>query len=191
MKSLVEYIKELLNGDDYHGHGNIHDYLVEMATIDKNVQLGKDNYKITVHGASSKDRENPHIHIYAVNDKTLKKFNFEISLTDILCKDEINLIRQTDKLSKKQINIKIKDKCSWIGYSEIKYDFEDWLEDKHKSLPRAFKNNLDAVICNYNNESPGENYILDYIKERGWKILPQYKKYFDDETIKENRQLFK
>ena len=42
-----------------------------------------------------------------------------------------------------------------------------------------------------NHESPGENYILDYIRERGWKILPQYKKYFDEETIEKNKQLFK
>ena len=148
MKSLVEYIKEILNKNDYHGHSNLHDYLVEMATIDKNAQLGKGNYKIAIHGASSKDRENPHIHIYLADDNTLKKFNFEISL-DILCKDEVNLIRQTDKTSKKKIDIKNRDKCSWEGYSKLKYDFEDWLEDKRKGLPISFEDNLDSVIWNY------------------------------------------
>lgn len=193
MKSLVEYIKEIIHRNDYHGHSNLHDYLVEMATIEHNVKLGKDNYQIAIHGPSSKDRENPHIHIYLANDNTLKKFNFEISLTDILCKDEINLIRQTDKTKRKKIDIKNRNKCSWEGYSKLKYDFEDWLEEKHKSLPKTFKTNLDAIIWNYNHESEKieKNYLLKYIEDRGLKILPHYKKYFDEETIEENKQLFK
>ena len=77
MKSLQNYI------EDYQEQ-----YITEMATIAKSVKLGKDSYRIAIHGASSKDREYPHIHIYLANDNSLKKFNFEISLVDILCNDE-------------------------------------------------------------------------------------------------------
>ena len=67
--------------------------IYEMATISKNEMWGNEHYKIAVHGPESNDRSNPHIHIYLANDHLpYNKFNFEISLTDILCNDEINLI---------------------------------------------------------------------------------------------------
>ena len=86
MKSLQNYI------EDYQKQ-----YITEMATIAKSVKLGKDIYRIAIHGVSSKDREYPHIHIYLANDNSLQKFNFEISLVDILCNDEINIVAQIDK----------------------------------------------------------------------------------------------
>lgn len=46
-----------------------------MATIAKSVKLGKDSYRIAIHGVSSKDREYPHIHIYLANDNSLQKFH--------------------------------------------------------------------------------------------------------------------
>lgn len=92
--------------------------LTEMATFGVE-KWGRKTYKIAVHGASSKDRPIPHIHIYLNNDiNPYTKFNFEISLIDILCKDEINLIFQTDK--KKNIDNRNRKQCTWTGYSEIK-----------------------------------------------------------------------
>ena len=69
--------------------------LLEMATFGAE-RWGNDTYKIAVHGASTKDRPTPHIHIYLANDQSYKLFNFEISLIDILCNDEINLIYQSE-----------------------------------------------------------------------------------------------
>lgn len=172
---LCEYIQDLLNKED--------NMLLEMATIQHNVPLGKDNYTIAIHGPSSKDRDNPHIHIYLTKDNSLKQFNFEISLVDLLTTGELVLIRQIDRTGKKKIDIKNRDKCSWDSYNKIKYDFEDWLEEKHKKLPQVFKDNLDSIIWNYNNEweKKSDNYLLQYIKDKNKTILPEYNKYFLEE----------
>ena len=165
MKSLQNYI------EDYQEQ-----YITEMATIAKSVKLGKDSYRIAIHGASSKDREYPHIHIYLANDISLQKFNFEISLVDILCNDEINLVAQIDK--DKGINRKHRDKCSWEGYRKLYDDFEDWLYDSPTGLPGEWIDNLDAIIWYCNHESPGDDYVRKYIEQRGKNILAKYNKYF-------------
>lgn len=177
MKSIIEYIQEKL------GIVDISKPILEMSTICKYIKWGNYNYRIAIHGPSSKDRDYPHIHIYFSDDVyPYKKFNFEISLIDILCYDEINLICQQDKYNK--INIKNRNKCSWSGYRKIRNGFEEWLFDK-PTIPGDFIDNLDAIIYEYNNESPynienkDENYLLEYIKDHGKKVLPQYLKYFN------------
>lgn len=84
----------------------------EMATISKDEKWGKYHYRIAVHGPASGDRTVPHIHIYLSSDKKpYNNFNFEISLIDIVCKDEINLIYQNDRYNNIQrIN---RNKCEW------------------------------------------------------------------------------
>lgn len=153
--------------------------IFEMTTIDKQVKFGKNNYKIALHGPAKNDRENPHIHIYLSNDVIpYNRFNFEISLIDILCYDEINLIYQRDKSKGKRITNR--NKCSWIGYSEIKTGFEDWLFENTK-YPGNFKYNLEVIIWSYNNESNIDNALLEYIKCHGLKILNKYSGYFSIE----------
>lgn len=153
--------------------------IFEMATISKSERWGNNIYRIAVHGTASGDRETPHIHIYLANDtKPYNNFNFEISIIDILCKDEINLIYQRDRSKNKLI--KNRAKCSWEGYKTIKDNFEDWLFSDCK-YPGDFIDNLDAIIWMYNNESDSidENPIKSYIESRGLKILDKFKKYFE------------
>lgn len=70
----------------------------EMGTVSRIVKWGKSRYKMFIHGPSSKDKEYPHIHIYAATDYyPYNLFNFEVSLIDIVCKDEINFVCQQDK----------------------------------------------------------------------------------------------
>lgn len=148
----------------------------EMATISKNVKMGGEHYRIAVHGPASKDRPYPHIHIYKAADKfPFPNFNFEISLVDLLCYDELNLVTMIDKDN--GVYIKNKNKCSWTGYRKLHYDFEDWLEAK-SDRKGDFKNNLDAIIWNYDNEASEDNALLNYIEDRGKKILPKYQEYF-------------
>lgn len=105
MKSLLSYIKDI-----YYEKLLSSEKVYEMTTISRNEKFGKDNYRVSIHGPASADREIPHIHIYLANDITpYNKFNFEISLTDILCKDEINLIYQRD--IKNHIMRSNKSKC--------------------------------------------------------------------------------
>lgn len=162
--------------------------VLEMATFGEE-KWGNNIYRIAVHGPASKDREQPHIHIYLSNDKApYNNFNFEISLIDIVCYDEINLIYQRDKETNKLI--KHKNKCSWEGYRKIKNCFVDWLFDK-PSKPGEYIDNLDVAIDEYNRESNytdwknGRNTFLKYIHERGLRILPQYFKYFSSDDLEQ------
>ena len=171
MINLFEYIKYLLKDE----------YLIEMATIGNGVKLdNKMLYKIAIHVASSKDRNYPHIHIYDFKDLSLKKFNFEISLVDILCYDEINLIAQIDKYN----NIKHmhRKSCTWEGYRKLYNGFEDWLFSNKVEKRGEYIDNLDAIIwaCIEEGKSIADNFILYYIKEHGMKVLNKYKKYFSD-----------
>ena len=75
MISLLECIKYNFRNE----------YIPEMTTVAKNIRLdNRRQYKIGIHGPSTKDRDYPHIHIYDYNDHSLKKFNFEISLIYIV-----------------------------------------------------------------------------------------------------------
>jgi hypothetical protein len=171
MKSLYEYLNNFLWGNE--------DFIVEMATIGRPT-LGKKKYHIAIHGVLAGDRPNPHIHIY-LNDDTrpYNRFNFEVSLVDILCKDEINIIKMRDE--SKGINKNNRSKCSWNGYQKLKDDFEDWLFSKC-SIPGQFENNLDACVYWYNEEGDpkSNNPIRDYIEKHGLKILDKYKKYVEN-----------
>lgn len=171
MKSIRECVNNFLWGNE--------NLIVEMATIGRPV-FAKKKYHIAVHGVLAGDRPNPHIHIY-LNDDTrpYNRFNFEISIIDILCKDEINIIKMRDE--SKGINKNNKNKCSWDGYQKLKDDFEDWLFSKC-DRPGNFKNNLDACIYWYNEEGDpkSNNPIKAYIKEHGLNVLDKYREYVDD-----------
>ena len=148
--------------------------LVEITTIGYDLESGKDRFRVAIHGPSSGDREHPHVHIYLENDKIpFNLFNFEISLVDILCRDEINLIHQRDV--RKGIKRTNRNKCSWDGYKKLKEDFEDWLFSK-SSKRGNFKDNLDAIIYFYNEENHDKT-LWDYIEEHGLKLLDKYKLY--------------
>ena len=182
LHSFNEYIDEQFNPE--------WDYVVEMATIGNPV-LDKKERLIMIHGTNSGDRQRPHVHICLNDDvRPFKKFNFEIALDEILCYDELNLIRMTDK--KNNINKKKRSLCSWNGYHKLKDEFEDWLYQKSNKRG-DFIDNLDALICFYNLESIGmknSNPLLDYIKDHGMKILEKHKKYFSEEDIEKYKECF-
>lgn len=173
MKYVLEYIQEKL------GITEPSMQIVEMATVDKKVKVGKDTYRIALHGPAVGDRPYPHFHIYLANDMfPYKKFNIEVSLVDLLCYDELNIVGIQDK--EKGTNIKNRDKCSWLGYRKLHNTIEDWLEKPCTGLPGRFANNLEALIWSYDNESNQGLSLLEYIKDQGKKVLPKYKKYFEN-----------
>lgn len=177
MRTLAEYIKMMPPEP----------LILEMATIAPSIKLNKKWCRIAVHGPESGDRENPHIHIYYEDDRRpYNQFNFEISLTDILTKDEINLIKMRDQ--DKGIMINNRSKCSWNGYQKLKDEFEDWLFSDKVDKPGEWINNLDAVIYFYNEEAyKGRNNphpLLKYMQERGMKVLEKYFYLFSDEDKK-------
>ena len=167
------------------------DYVIEMASIGYPV-LNKTNHLIALHGTYAGDREKPHVHIYLTSDKRpFSKFNFEIALDEILCYDEINLLRMRDE--SKRIDFKNRNKCSWNGYEELIDDFEDWLFSEDVEIRGGFKDNLDAIIYWYNRESDSTNNsnpLLEYIKSKGMKIQDKFQKYFSEEDISKYRECF-
>ena len=149
--------------------------IFEMATITKDIKWGNDHFRVAVHGTAAGDRDVPHVHIYLSSDKKpYNRFNFEISLVDILCYDEVNLIFQRDEKTGKRITNR--DKCSWEGFKKIRDGFEDWLEEK-PTTPGEFKTNLEAIVYWWNEESDSssENPLKDWLDKRGLKVLDKYK----------------
>lgn len=190
MKSLLEYIKEILSSNA----DQEHQLMMEMANIQRGIKFGKYLYTVAIHGPSSKDREYPHIHVYLTNDNSQKQFSFEISLIDILCNDEINLIRQLDKTKKKKLDIKNRNNCSWEGYSDIYDGFEKWLEEPYKRFEGQYKNNLDALIGTYNFEGNLDetvNSFLEYVKSQNKQIIKRYQYLFSDEDKIKYKECFK
>lgn len=161
------------------------DYVIEMASIGRPI-LNKTSYHIALHCTDAGDRQRPHIHIYLDGDKRpFSKFNFEIALDEILCYDEINLITMRDK--SKHLDINNRRKCSWDRYEELRDDFEDWLFSDNVEIRVDFKDNLDAIIYFYNQESGGmktSNPLLEYIKSKGMKIQDKFRSYFSEYDIK-------
>ena len=196
MKSLKRHISQVKDLHSFNEHIDEQfnpewDYVVEMASIGYPV-LNKTNHYIAVHGTNSGDRQQPHVHIYLRGDKRpFSKFNFEIALDEILCYDEINLIRMKDQ--SKHINIKNRNICSWNGYHKLYEDFDDWLFSNNVEVRGDFIDNLDAIIYFYNEESTNvhqQNPMLKYIKDNRMKILDKYKKYFSEEDIKKYEECF-
>ena len=104
MKSILEYIQEKLNIIE----PSIP--IVEMATIDKTVKVSTNTYRIALHGPAVGDRPCPHFHIYLANDVyPYKRFNIEISLIDLLCYDELNIVAIQDKEKKINIKTRVRD----------------------------------------------------------------------------------
>lgn len=164
--------------------------LLEMATFGVE-RWGNTLYKIAVHGASTADRDTPHFHIYLNNDiNPYTQFNFEISLEDILCKNEINLIFQHDRA--RNVNNRNRTECSWTGYREIKEGLVDFIFNKCPTNRFGeFEDNLARGIYDWNRETDyiktvnqGINVLRLYFEEHNLVPLPQYQKYLKDYNLK-------
>lgn len=150
-----------------------------ISTIVKAIKWGDRLYRVAIHGPAAKDKPYPHIHIYDSKDIfPYKNFNFEISLVDILCDDEINLVCQQDR--ENHIDRRKRDLCDWTGYYKLRDSFEDWLYDT-PSKPGEYIDNLHVIIHDYNEESPygSENPLFDYIHNQGKVVMEKHMRYFE------------
>ena len=92
----------------------------------------------------------------------MKKFNFEISLIDILCYDEINIIAQVDK--DRNIKRMHRNKCSWEGYKKLYEGFENWIRcicqfddqilivGSDKTITILKNKEIKAILSEHNND---------------------------------------
>ena len=158
--------------------------LLEMATFG-NIKADNNSYRIAIHGPATNDRPMPHIHIYLSQEKfPYPLFNFEISLVDLVCKDEIVLVAQTDR--SKNIQRTHKDECSWVGYRALYNSFKVFLSQP--PMKKIYKgralNNLQVAIMEWDNENndnmdDNESLMKKYIESKGYTILPKYLPYFE------------
>lgn len=190
IKKFEEFVNtnvSQINNDDL---GKFEEYgkhnISEMATFGGG-KWGKNTYKAAVHGASTKDRPNPHIHIYMANETNYEKpiFNFEVSIGDLVSKDEINLIFQLDRA--KHIKRTNRDECSWEGYATLLKGFREFLFQKPSNKrDSGFKDNLDKAIHQWNSETiqnyaeQGVNPMKEYFEKHNIQIMNKYKDYFED-----------
>lgn len=153
---------------------------LSSATIGK-PRWGEVDYRIAVHGSVSQVEDSPCVHIYLLSDISHDKFDFVVSMVDILCKDEVNLIRQTDEA--KNVIRANENECSWEGYESIYEGLMTFLSDKSTIRPYAScENGLHASIAAYNAESNSRgNALKEYLDGRDLSILPQYAKYLNEE----------
>lgn len=138
-------------------HTDSHNRLVDMATIQKNVQFGSSLYDIFVHGSYFDDNEVPHVHIRLKTKRLFRKTEYEVSLVDILTRDE------------------------FVSSSFDSY-FRSWLHYPYEKRGE-YVCNLDAVISIYNNEHSdvSPNYMLEYMKQRGLKVIKKWQSIFTDD----------
>lgn len=153
---------------------------LSSATIGK-PRWNEVDYRIAVHGSVPQVEDSPCIHIYLLADISHDKFDFAVSLVDILCKDEVNLISQTD-VAKNVIRTN-EYECSWEGYESIYEGLKTFLSDRSFIRPYAScENGLHASITAYNAESNSRsNALKDYLDKQGLIVLPQYAKYLNEE----------
>lgn len=168
---------------DFSENGKHH--INEMATFGGG-KWGDTLYKAAVHGASTKDRPFPHIHIYYDIERNFENpaFNFEISIADLVSKDEINLIYQKD--NKHNLKNTHRDKCSWEGYSKLLKGFKEFLFQKPTGKKDSvFKDYLEKAIHQWNSETLtnyeelGRNPMKEYLDTHNIEILDKYKEYFE------------
>lgn len=188
MTDVAKSVKTCLHNFNNENYDSEH-LVAEMATFGHG-KWGRLNYKVAVHGASTNDRPNPHIHIYYENETNPvhPQFNFEISLVDILTKDEINLIYQLDR--KNNVKKTNRTETSWTGYSDLYEGFQKFLFDRPVSKSRRsgqFIDNLDRAIHEWNRETDQNGYenlnknpLMEYISNKGLTVLAKYQKYFED-----------
>ena len=164
-------------------------HLFEMVTIGMQ-QWGDRMYKIQLHGLSAKGDETPHIHIYLKDDAFKTRFNFEISLIDILSKDKINLMSQLD--SERHIQRTSRKKCSWDGYDYILEGLKTYLFGAVQlpSYRSLCADNLDVAIYAWNTETDvlkmqnGGNPLKEWLDSHGVEVLPKYQLYFASKESK-------
>ena len=157
----------------------------EMATIGYPV-IENTMYKIVIRGPDNNDRDQPHVHIYLKSDERPgTKFNFEVSLFDILTKDEINLVKQYDSTrNNRKVDIKNRADCSWEGYTWLKDGFIEFINEppngKFKLNNPTARTNLELIINKWNDESNDTSYnpLAEVIKDKKLEVLDKYKIYF-------------
>lgn len=158
----------------------------EIATVGSLESEGR-LYRIAVHGISLNDFEEPHFHIYLDTEEGRNylnpPFNFEISLRDLLSKDELYLLLQIDK----ERDVRhIMDGCSWECYEDLRIKLRNFFNNRQNSKRMScFRDNLDFMIHTWNEqhdfmyEQKGINPLKEYFTNHNIPILDKYKIYFE------------
>lgn len=177
---IQESIRKVLQEESYR------EPLLEMATIGKLNSNGQ-VYTVSVHGNTSNDRQtSPHMHAITqikCKGKDNTEFNLEFSLTDILTKNELTILRVRIG---NQIVVRSQT-TDWSNYTQLKTDLGAFLFDGPVNFFGVkLKDNLHLSIWQWNNEydyskvRQGINVMRLFIEAKGLKPLEKYKDYLLD-----------
>lgn len=187
-KKFIEGVAQMISEQNIADYGDGYEYLCEMATVGTPT-IDNERFKIVIRGSANNDRETPHVHIYLRNDVPAgRTFNFEVSLIDILTKNQINLVKQLDfRHRNHRIDKRNREECSWDNYTGLLQGFYEFLRaapvGKYKrSYPNA-QTNLELMTHIWNAESNDDTVddpLGKYLQERNLVVLPEYRKYFPE-----------
>lgn len=126
--------------------------------------------RLFVHPHLAGDLPFPHLHILYDNPR---RFDFVVSLTDIVSTGRIQLYQQID--ADRHLRIKNPKKTSWRQYESVREALAKFLFES-KPVRREYKSGLECALGIYNWEAnqTSDNPFLDYCQEHGIAILPQY-----------------
>jgi len=140
-----------------------------------------------IRGPEYDDGREPHFHITFANHEG-DDFRFEISLIDILAKDELNLVAMRDSRDPEgEIVHLIKDECSWKGYEDLREGVRAYLAEEETDSMRFLRKgdtHLHSIVRAWDWENHDEGicgYVLDdYLRQNGISVLPKYAQLMKD-----------
>ena len=127
--------------------------------------------RLYVHIRYAGDLPFPHLHILYDNPR---RFDFVVSLTDIVSTGRIQLYQQID--ADRHLRIKNPKKTSWRQYESVREALAKFLFEPAPKPIRGYKSGLECALGVYNWEAyqTSDNPFLDYCQAHGIAILPQY-----------------
>ena len=127
--------------------------------------LAGGKYRIAIRSMAADERSIPHFHVYSAELPLGADFEFEISLLDLLEKDELNLIYQKDLRNvKNQILESDPSKCSWNGYETMRDELRDFLAQKSEDdICYPGMTHLEMMIRRWDCENNDSDRVCDLV----------------------------
>lgn len=140
-----------------------------------------------IRGSEFENGREPHFHL-TLADRGDQDFKFEISLIDILAKDEVNLVAMRDSRDPEhEIVHQLKDECSWEGYEDLRGGIRAYLAEDETDPMRFIRKgdtHLHSIVRAWDWENHCDHilgYVLDdYLRQNDIRVLPKYAQIMKD-----------
>jgi len=173
---IPDYDVEYIEDGPYH-------HLYWTLAMLKGFCVGDVNYSLWVRDGHYEYSSIPHFHVGIQKDGCCES-EFEVSIIDILAKDELKLLRQRDWRDPQNELFRRGRSCSWDGYEPLKAALfaylkspSDWVCDG-----KVCKTKLENVLKLWDEENTlsgkDRNILERYLKRHRVSVLPGYEEYF-------------